>query len=74
MKCLQVVSRACKQNPFWYFVLACTCDLDGSIDNHCGIEDGKCTCKNNVAGHNCHKCDQDYYVFPECKPGKSILI
>ena len=53
-----------------YFVLECTCNMTGSIDNVCDVGNGKCTCKNNVAGDYCDKCIEGYHGYPECEPGK----
>ena len=44
--------------------------MTGSIDNVCDVGNGKCTCKNNITGHNCDKCIEGYHGYPECEPGE----
>ena len=38
--------------------------MDGSVDNVCNVDDGKCTCKDNIAGHNCDKSAECWWNFP----------
>ena len=42
----------------------CQCNMDGSVDNVCDVIDGKCTCKEHVAGHNCDKSEDGWWNFP----------
>ena len=44
--------------------------MDGSIDNVCNVDDGKCTCKDNIDGHNCDKSAKGWWNFPNPE-GKS---
>ena len=59
----------CIQSPFpqihyKIFFSGCECNLDGSVDNVCALEDGKCTCKDNIDGHNCDKSAECWWNFP----------
>ena len=38
--------------------------MDGSVDNVCNVDDGKCTCKDNIDGHNCDKSAKGWWNFP----------
>ena len=44
--------------------------MDGSVDNVCNVDDGKCTCKDNIDGHNCDKSAKGWWNFPNPE-GKS---
>ena len=38
--------------------------MDGSVDNSCDINTGKCTCKPNVSGDKCDESTEGYFGFP----------
>ena len=42
----------------------CECNMDGSVDNSCDINTGKCTCKPNVSGDKCDESTEGYFGFP----------
>ena len=46
---------------------ACECNADGSEDNQCHMEHGKCTCKPNITGDKCDESVPGYYNFPDTK-------
>ena len=49
-------------------LLECTCNLLGSEDNKCNVESGHCYCKEKfINGHNCEKCIDGYFSFPNCQ-------
>ena len=49
------------------FLLACTCNMDGSENNLCNVETGACTCKSaTITGDDCSTCADHYYGFPDC--------
>ena len=39
--------------------------MDGSVDNSCDINTGKCTCKPNVSGDKCDESTEGFFGFPE---------
>ena len=47
---------------------ACRCDEQGSVNNICNKEDGKCDCNPHVKGDLCDECAAYHYDFPSCKP------
>ena len=50
--------------------LECECCEDGSVDDTCDA-DGKCTCKEHIAGDKCDEAEPGYYEFPD--PKRKIL-
>ena len=46
--------------------LDCNCNADGSLDDTCDAETGKCHCKCNVEGDKCDTCTAGYHTFPDC--------
>ena len=38
--------------------------MEGSVDNICDKDTGKCTCKDNIAGHLCDKSAPGWWNFP----------
>ena len=52
--------------------LACTCDSEGSVDNDCHKQTGKCECEENVGGDDCSTCVPHHYAFPQCH-GKIVF-
>ena len=42
----------------------CECNVDGSVDDTCDA-DGKCTCKEHIAGDKCDEAEPGYYEFPD---------
>ena len=44
--------------------LGCQCNLETSVDNVCAVDDGKCTCKDNIAGHLCDESAECWWNFP----------
>ena len=57
-------SKSLPPNSLYNYFSGCECNLDGSVDNVCALEDGKCTCKDNIAGHNCDKSAECWWNFP----------
>ena len=51
--------------------LECECCEDGSVDGNCDA-DGKCTCKEHIAGDKCDEAAPGYYEFPD--PKRKILF
>ena len=50
-----------------YFVLECTCSTDGSVNDICNVETGKCTCNSaSITNFDCTACVDNYYGFPAC--------
>ena len=47
------------------FFLACECKLEASVDGTCDIN-GRCSCKEHVAGDKCEKCVDGYSNWPKC--------
>ena len=47
-------------------ILACNCDVQGSIDVSCD-DNGKCNCKVNFAGDKCNECADGYFDYPTCQ-------
>ena len=45
----------------------CKCNEQGSINETCDDDTGKCTCKDHVYGDYCDTCDAKYFGFPDCK-------
>ena len=46
--------------------LECECNEEGSVDDTCDA-DGKCTCKEHIAGDKCDEAEPGYYEFPDPK-------
>ena len=42
-------------------VSACRCSSAGSLHAACDLTTGKCSCKDNVEGHNCNSCKDGTY-------------
>lgn len=40
---------------------ACQCSSAGSLHTACHLTTGKCSCKDNVEGHNCDSCKDGTY-------------
>ena len=38
--------------------------MQGSVDNICDKDTGKCTCKDNIAGHLCDQSAPGWWNFP----------
>ena len=49
------------------FVSACNCSIDGSRNQKCNPETGKCTCKPYTTGDKCNACKKQYVNFPNCQ-------
>ena len=48
--------------------LACECNEEGSVDNNCDSETGKCTCNvETIVGDKCDQTPPGYYDFPTPK-------
>lgn len=47
--------------------IACTCDRQGSLNDHCNPETGQCPCKENFSGTFCSRCKAGFYGFPDCQ-------
>lgn len=54
--------------------LECNCETSGTKDLICGKTDGKCICKDNVAGNRCQKCADGFYNYPDCDKSKVFFI
>jgi len=50
----------------------CDCDELGSTSIDCN-RNGQCSCKQGYSGLKCDTCAEDYYGFPDCKPGCNPL-
>uniref|UniRef100_W4VRR7 Putative response to misfolded protein n=1 Tax=Corethrella appendiculata TaxID=1370023 RepID=W4VRR7_9DIPT len=37
-------------------------------DLQCDLNNGSCTCKSNVIGRTCDRCEYGFYNFPHCEP------
>jgi len=63
----------CQSQTFGFDALIgcedCSCDPSGVVNNNldCDIQTGQCTCKSNVAGRRCNKCNVGYSGFPLCR-------
>ena len=54
-------------------IIACDCNLTGSVNRGCNVETGQCNCKSyNIVGLKCESCREGYYGYPGCK-GTSYL-
>ena len=58
------------QQSLIFICLECECCEDGSVDDTCDA-DGKCTCKEHIAGDKCDEAEPGYYEFPD--PKRKIL-
>ena len=61
-----IFSSFCNLTEFLIFCSECECNEDGSVDERCDDE-GKCSCKSNVIGDKCSKCQSDHYDYPRCE-------
>ncbi|XP_062987370.1 laminin subunit alpha-3 [Elgaria multicarinata webbii] len=48
--------------------LPCNCHRNGATSPTCSPMGGQCTCKQNIIGRQCSRCQTGYYGFPSCKP------
>ncbi|XP_015276228.1 PREDICTED: laminin subunit alpha-3 [Gekko japonicus] len=48
--------------------LPCSCHRNGAMSPTCSPIGGQCSCKPNIIGRRCNKCQTGYYGFPFCKP------
>ncbi|XP_048364494.1 laminin subunit alpha-3 [Sphaerodactylus townsendi] len=48
--------------------LPCNCHRNGATSLTCNPAGGQCSCKPNIIGRRCTKCQTSYYGFPFCKP------
>jgi len=39
----------------------CNCNPAGSVDLQCDVTTGACTCRTNIDGQNCDKCEENKY-------------
>lgn len=46
----------------------CGCNTDGSTDSDCKKYDGYCSCKQNIVGRRCDRCENGFCNFPFCDP------
>ena len=62
----------CKKNSFeypsifQYFSVVCACDPKGSTSLICNKTDGNCSCKPNIHGRQCDKCQDGFKLHPNC--------
>uniref|UniRef100_A0A8C3IVW1 Laminin subunit alpha 3 n=1 Tax=Chrysemys picta bellii TaxID=8478 RepID=A0A8C3IVW1_CHRPI len=47
--------------------LPCNCHKAGATSSACNPLGGQCSCKPNVIGRRCSRCQTGYYGFPFCK-------
>ena len=52
----------------FHILIACNCDVDGSIDSSCNASTGACTCKVGFVGSKCNRYTVDiiyatYIIF-----------
>ncbi|EMP38380.1 Laminin subunit alpha-3 [Chelonia mydas] len=47
--------------------LPCSCHKAGATSSACNPLGGQCSCKPNVIGRRCSRCQTGYYGFPFCK-------
>ena len=52
----------------------CGCDPNGSVSTHCGMEDGQCECRPNMAGRRCDRCNTDYAGFEDGCRGRAKFV
>nr|XP_056710908.1 laminin subunit alpha-3 [Euleptes europaea] len=48
--------------------LPCNCHRNGATSPTCNPVGGQCSCKANIIGRRCNKCQTGYYGFPFCRP------
>uniref|UniRef100_A0A6J0SY58 Laminin subunit alpha-3 n=1 Tax=Pogona vitticeps TaxID=103695 RepID=A0A6J0SY58_9SAUR len=48
--------------------LPCNCHKNGATSPTCNPMGGQCSCKPNIIGRRCSRCQTGYYGFPFCKP------
>lgn len=51
----------------WFsIVLACQCDVQGTINGSfsCDQDNGNCLCKSTVTGQTCDQCKDEFFQFP----------
>ncbi|XP_044280230.1 laminin subunit alpha-3 [Varanus komodoensis] len=48
--------------------LPCNCHRNGATSLTCDPVGGQCSCKPNIIGRRCSRCQTGYYGFPSCKP------
>uniref|UniRef100_A0A7N6FHB8 Laminin subunit alpha 3 n=1 Tax=Anabas testudineus TaxID=64144 RepID=A0A7N6FHB8_ANATE len=44
------------------------CRCDERTTSGCEMGSGRCICKPQFAGQNCHRCAEGYYSYPQCIP------
>ena len=49
-------------------ISACQCSSAGSLHTACHLTTGKCSCKDNVEGHNCDSCKDGTYNLDVANP------
>ena len=55
-----------------YFLSECECDVEGSNNQICDKDTGKCSCKAGFNGQKCGECDEKFFGYPDCK-GKCLV-
>lgn len=57
-------NRANQSNRFCVLlIVACGCDVTGSVNSTCQKYGGQCHCKPGVTGRTCDKCIAGFYNF-----------
>ncbi|KAJ7338748.1 hypothetical protein JRQ81_012650, partial [Phrynocephalus forsythii] len=53
--------------------LPCNCHKNGATSPTCRPMGGQCTCKPNIIGRRCSRCQTGYYGFPFCKRKPELI-
>ena len=74
-----VIGRRCDQCKAMFYNLTsgsskgcqpCLCNMTGATSRVCDKVSGQCTCRENVSGRQCERCDSGYHTLTTsgCKP------
>jgi laminin alpha 3/5 len=51
-----------------FYILVCTCDQVGTVEEVCDKTNGMCLCKETFNGDRCDQCARGFYAYPNCMP------
>lgn len=51
-----------------FFYIDCDCDVQGTTEEVCDKENGRCICREGFGGSRCDECLPGFYDYPQCKP------
>ena len=59
--CEGIHSTITAYDSYFLHLVACDCNINGTVENVCNSTDGTCYCKEGFTGPDCGSCEEGYY-------------